>query len=257
MVLHMSGELFPEILTKFDNQLSKGDVGDWIFPSSNSEGIPDLLPSLQPRGLELPINRWGTIARKTRMDGGTFHFYTDDYRFNALWKDPSDIINSGCRAIVEPNFSTNGDMPKVIAKSYVYAKRWIARWCQSYGIEIWVDLAMNDHYYDIALLGVPKGWKAYSTFLYTRDYDFKELEDQFSLACDHAGTDEIMFLVYGGEHDTQAKCQARGWLWAPAHQQAYLRNIGGTKQRQPPTMKALEKQIKIESPKLATLMDWC
>jgi hypothetical protein len=77
------------------------------------------------------------------------------------------------------------------------------------------------------------------------------------MACDHAGTDEILFWCYGGEGDTQAKCQARGWLWTPAHQQAYLRNIGGGKQRQPPTMKSLEKQVKIEMPKLATLDDWC
>ena len=244
----MSGELFPAIL-------SKKDVGDWLFPSSNNEGIPNLLPSLQPRGLETPINRWGAKARKVRVEGQTIHFYTDDYRFNALWKDPSPIINCGCRAMAEPNFSTNGEMPLVVAKSYIYAKRWISRWAQSYGIEIWADLAVNNNLYDIALIGVPKGWRAYSTFIYTRGYSFKELEDQFAIACDHAGTDDILFWVYGGEHDTQAKCQARGWLWTPAHQQAYLRNIGGTKQRKPASMKRLEKHIKIEP--LCTLEMFC
>ena len=65
----MSGDLFPQIL-------SKKDIGDWIFPSSNSEGIPDLLSSLQPRGLELPINRIGAKARKCRVEGQTLHGYT-------------------------------------------------------------------------------------------------------------------------------------------------------------------------------------
>jgi hypothetical protein len=244
--------LFPEIL-------NKEMVGDWKWPSTNEFGIPDLLPSLQPRALELPLNRWGTIARKTRVEGSTYHFYEDDYKFTGLWKDPTPIVNSGCRAICAPNFSTNGDMPKAVVLAYLYMSKWICRWAQSYGIEIWADLALNEEWYDLALLGIPKGkWKAYSTFVYTRDYKFKELEDQYELACKHAGTEEgVMFLVYGGEHDTQSKCQARGWLWTPAHQQAYLRNIGGTKQRQPKTMKALEKQVKIELPKLATLEDWC
>lgn len=248
----------------FPHNLTANDVGDWIWPSSNSEGIPDLLLEVQPRGLELPLNRWGAIARKTRVEGCTYQFYCDDYRFDGLWRDPTPIVNSGCRAVCEVNFSTNGEMPRAVALWYVYAKRWLSRYWQSYGIEIWVDLAMNDHYYDIALLGVPEGYRAYSTFIYTRDYDFKELEDQFSLACDHAHTDQPLFLVYGGEHDTQAKCQARGWLWTPAHQQAYLRNIGGTKQRQPKLPRSvsngkLGRKIEacIEQPRLATLEDWC
>lgn len=256
----MSGELFPEILTK-------KDIGDWIFPSSNYYGIPDLLPSLQPRGLELPVNRIGAQARKNRVEGQTLHGYTDDYRINGLWKDPSWLVNSGCSALVEPNFSTNGEMPKAIALSYVYAKRWIARWAQSYGIEIWVDLAMEACHHDIALLGVPKGWKAYATYTYLRGYDIDEwLMPQYELAVKNAGTSEILFWVYGGEEQIQELCQEKGWLWTPAHQQAYLRNVGGTKVRKEkqPRMprqrgiKALEKDMIIEEmvPKYKTLEQW-
>lgn len=255
----MSGELFPEILTK-------RDVGDWIFPSSNYYGIPDLLSSLQPRGLELPVNRIGAKARKCRVEGQTLHGYTDDYRINGLFKDPSWLINSGCRALVEPNFSTNGEMPKAVALSYVYAKRWIARWAQSYGIEIWVDLAMNEHHADIALLGVPNGWKAYATYTHITGYDDERLFRQYDQAVAHAGTDEILFWVYGGEDHIQELCQERGWLWTPAHQQAYLRNVGGTKVREDKQPKLprkrgnrqMEKGIMIEDMrKTATLMDWC
>lgn len=246
----MSGELFSEILTK-------KDVGDWIFPSSNYYGIPDLLPSLQPRGLELPVNRIGAKARKARVEGQTLHGYTDDYRINGLWKDPSWLINSGCRALVEPNFSTNGEVPKTIALSYVYAKRWISRWAQSYGIEIWVDLAMNERHCDIALLGVPQGWRAYATYTYTTGYDDERLFKQHDLAVKHAGTEEILFWVYGGEDRIQELCQEHGWLWTPAHQQAYLRNVGGTKIRKPKTLKQLEKKIKIEDNHKMTLEMFC
>ena len=245
----MTGELFPQILTK-------KDIGDWVFPSSNSEGIPDLLLSLQPRGLELPVNRIGAKARKCRVEGQTLHGYTDDYRINGLFRDPSWLVNSGCRALVEPNFSTNGEMPKAVALSYVYAKRWIARWAQSYGIEIWVDLEMTERYRDIALIGVPEGWKAYATYTYTRDYDDDWLFDQYDMAVKHAGTSEILFWVYGGEGHVEKMCREHGWLWTPAHQQAYLRNVGGGKVReakQPKTLKQLEKKVKIEEPKYKTL----
>jgi hypothetical protein len=252
----MSGELFPEILTK-------KDIGDWIFPSSNYYGVPDLLPSLQPRGLELPVNRIGAKARKCRVEGQTLHGYTDDYRINGLFKDPSWLANSGCRALVEPNFSTNGEMPKAVALSYVYAKRWIARWAQSYGIEIWVDLAMNERHSDIALLGVPKSWKAYATYTYITGYDDEWLFRQHDQACKHSGINEsegLLFWVYGGEDHIQELCQERGWLWTPAHQQAYLRNVGSGKvrtEKPPKSLKQLEKKIKIEEPKLMTLQDWC
>jgi hypothetical protein len=246
----MAAELYREIITK-------KDVGDWIFPSSNYYGIPDLLPSLQPRGLELPVNRIGAKARGVRVEGQTLHGYTDDYRITGLWKDPSWLINSGCRALVEPNFSTNGEMPKAVALSYVYAKRWIARWAQSYGIEIWADLAMNEHHADIALLGVPKGWKAYATYTYIKGYDDEWLFRQHEQAVNHAGTNEILFWVYGGESHTQELCQENGWLWTPAHQQSYHRNVGATAQRQPKTLKQLEKKIKIEAPKkIVTLEAW-
>ena len=244
----MAAELFSEIITK-------KDIGDWIFPSSNYYGVPDLLPSLQPRGLELPVNRIGAKSRGTRIEGQTLHGYTDDYRINGLWKDPSWLVNSGCRALVEPNFSTNGEMPKTVALSYIYAKRWVARWAQSYGIEIWVDMAMNPEHADIALLGVPKGWKAYATYTYITGYDDEWLFRQYEQAKARAG-DWCMFWVYGGEDHTRELCQENGWLWTPAHQQAYHRNVGGTKQRQPKSLKQLEKTIKIENDSM-TLEQWC
>ena len=253
----MSGEIFHEIL-------SRCDVGDYKFPSSNYYGIPDLLLSCQPIGLELPVNRWGAKARKERLEGQTIHFYADDYRFTKLWLDPSNIVNCGCNAMVEPNFSTNGEMEKVVALSYVYMKRWIARWAQAQAkpIKIWVDLAMAEEHADIALLGVPKGWKAYATYTYITGYDDERLFRRHDQAIQHAGTDEILFWVYGGEEHIQELCQEHGWLWTPAHQQAYLRNVGGTKMRQAKMPKSvsngrLGKKLSIEEPKMMTLEDWC
>jgi hypothetical protein len=256
--------------------LSIKDVGDWIWPSSNSEGIPDLLLSPQPRGLRLPVNRWGAKARKERVEESTYQFFSDDYRFEGLWRDPTPIINSGCRAVVEPNFSTNGEMPRAVAKWFIYAKRWLARYWQSYDIEIWVDLAVNEWHSDIALLGVPKwhydangdfqpGYRAYATYTYITGYDDERLFRQYDQAVKNAGvttSEGLLFWVYGGEEHIQELCQEQGWLWTPAHQQAYLRNVGGNKMRQPKMPKSvsngrLGKKLKVEEKQLTTLELWC
>jgi hypothetical protein len=248
----MTGELFPAILTK-------KDVGDWIFPSSNAQGVPDLNPRLQPLGLEAPVNRWGAKARKNRVEGQTIHFYTDDYRFTGLWKDPTQIINSGARAMAECNFSTNSEMPESVVQAYIYMKRWISTWAQKQGgLEIWVDVAIDKRWHDIALLGVPRGWKSYSTYTYITSYDPEEwLIPQYEMCVNHAGDEHINFWVYGGEEEVQKLCLEHGWLWTPAHQQAYLRNVGGNKVRVPKTLKQLEKTVKIEEPKYKTLEMFC
>lgn len=203
------------------------DVPDALFPSDNEWGVPLLDRDLQANGLVLPVNRWGTFGRKTRM-AGTYHFYTDDYRFEGVWADPTPVLTSGCVALVEPNFSTNDDMPRVVVLWHIYRKRWLARFWQSFGVRIWVDLAIAPKHRDLSLLGVPKGWKAYATYTYSRDYDPQWLMADWAQAVEHAGTESILFWVYGGNESTEAMCRERGWLWTPAHQQAYFRNVRAT-----------------------------
>jgi hypothetical protein len=145
-------------------KLKSTDVGDWIFPTDNDFSIPLLSKDLQPRGLELPTNRWGARARRDRIEGGTFHFYTDDYRFEALWKSPAPVVNSGAHAVAETNFSTNDEMPLAVFLWHLYRKRWLSRYWQSYNVEIWADLAVAPRYRQYALLGVPAGWRAYATY---------------------------------------------------------------------------------------------
>jgi len=68
---------------------------------------------------------------------------------------------------------------------------------------------------DIMLLGVPKGWRAYATRGYTDRLDFTVAE--YELACNHAETDDILFLLYGGGKACQALAQEREWVWVPEH----------------------------------------
>lgn len=171
------------------------DVPDTLWPSDNEFGIPALDINLCARGAELPFLAWGSISRKTKNQG-TWHFYVDDYRFNRIYERPDDVLLSNCRTIVEPNFSCFDQMPRVVVLWNTYKKRWFSRLCQSYGIRILVDLNVSVNFHDENFIGVPKGWHSYATRGYTERISATERE--FQLACEHAGTSSIYFVVYGG-----------------------------------------------------------
>lgn len=171
------------------------DVPDTLWPSNNEFGIPTLDINLCARGVDLPFLAWGSISRKTK-NHGTWHFYVDDYRFNRIYERPDDVLLSNCRAIVEPNFSCFDQTPRVVVLWNTYKKRWFSRLCQNYGIRILVDLNVSVNFYNENFLGVPKGWHSYATRGYTERISATEKE--YQLACEHAGTSSIYFLVYGG-----------------------------------------------------------
>ncbi len=191
-------------------RLTRHDVPDMVFPTDNDWGVPLLDAKLQATGLVAPFVRWGTGSRRTRHSG-TNHFYTDDYRFSALWDDPAPVVNSGCSAVVEPNFSIYIDMPAAVALWAVYRKRWLARFWQMYGIRVFADLNVAENHADLNLLGIPKGWRSWATRGYTERMDSTIRE--YERAVVHAGTDDILFLVYGGGKQVEALCRKRGWLW--------------------------------------------
>jgi hypothetical protein len=120
-------------------------------------------------------------------------------------------VNTFCVNCVEPNFSIYNQMPLPVALWATYRKRWCARWWQSRGIKILVDLNVAEQYAEMNLLGVPKGWNAYATRGYTDGLQATERE--FALACEHAGTASILFVVYGGGRKVMEYCRERGWLW--------------------------------------------
>lgn len=195
-------------------QLSRYDVPDALFPSDNVWGVPTLLPDLQSTNVGLPVSLWGAMGRKKRMRG-TWLFYCDDYRFEALWTDPSGVVNTQCAGAVEPNFTIGPQTPRAVALWQIYRKRWLARWWQDYGIRVFVDVNVDiETFGDIVLLGVPKGWKAYATRGYSKRMEFTLAE--YELAKAHAGC-EPLFLLYGGGAACRELARERGWVYVSEH----------------------------------------
>jgi hypothetical protein len=193
--------------------LHAGDVPDAIWPSDNEYGIPLLDMQWQANAFDAPIIAWGEKARIAKHKGSTVHFYVDDYRFDALWRDPAALQRFGAITAVEPNTSIYTDMPMAVALYQMYRKRWMARWWQTLGIRIVVDLNISERYADLALLGVPKGWAWYATRGYAKRLDGADREYERAVA--HAAPNTVQFMVVGGGRVAKTHCMERGWLWVP------------------------------------------
>lgn len=201
-------------------ELTRADVPDALFASDNEWGVPVLDVRYQATSIVQPVTKWGTMARHNiRMDG-TWHFYTDDYKFDALFKDPTPVVNSGCLNACEINVSTHPAAPRAMALYGIYMKRWLARYWQSKGVRVLVDMNVEPEFNDLNMLGVPKGWKAYVTRGYSqRPDDIDIILEQYRLACERAGTDEILFWLYGGGQRVKAVAAEHQWVWVQEHLQ--------------------------------------
>ena len=204
------GETGGEPLEFLELPLAEG-VPDTVWPSDNHWGIPTLDINRQADAFDLPIETWGAKKRGTKA--GTLHFYTEDYRFNAIWDKPASVLKASAVNIVEPNFSVYDQVPRVFALWQTYKKRWLARYWQTMGARIFVDLNVARPYDDINLIGVPRGWQSYATRGYTGR--LSSLDEELEIAKAHAGG-SVLFLVYGGGVKVIDWCKAHaadGALW--------------------------------------------
>ncbi len=195
-----------------DFLIQPDSVPDALFPTNNDLDIPVLSLDYQADCVALPVRCWGQYKR-TAANDGTWHFYTDDYRFQNLWVNPLPIVNTGCRAVVEPNFSINEQMPRAVALWRIYQKRWLSRYWQSHGIRVFADLNVAIEQAELNLLGIPQGYNAFATRGYVKWIE--DIERQFETAQRIAGIIEPLFLVYGGGMRIKEMCHEKHWVWIP------------------------------------------
>lgn len=183
---------------------------DWLYPTDNEYGIPSLLTQGRD-GLDLPLTAWGSVGRSTRMPG-TWHFYVDDYRFEALFNTPDKVISTNPRGVVEANSSIFDQTPRAVAIWLIYRKRWLARYWQSQGLRLWVDMNVPAAFQKDNLLGVPDGWSHFAT----RGYDRRvsALDVEYEAASARCGSEPV-FAVVGGGRKVAEWCQSRPVIHVP------------------------------------------
>ena len=195
-------------------------LGDYLYPSDNEFEIPTLLTDNQPVHLELPFTPWGVEGRY-KKGITTYHFYVDDYRFERLFKDPILLLTSGCKAVVEPNCSIHDQTPVAYAIYQIYRKRYLARYLQECGMQVWVDLNVSHRFARYNLLGVPKGYNAF----FTRGVSGWQphLELNLKMAQEISGKEQPNMYVYGGGKDIEEWCREKGIRYL-AEYMSHLRN---------------------------------
>ena len=187
-------------------------IQDCLWPSNNDLEIPTLDIDMQAQDVTIPFLCYGEQKRTFHMEGnGTLHFYTDDYRYSDIYNRPEKILQHNPRNIVEPNFSLFNEMPIAFGLQAIYKKRWIARAMQARGIRIFVDLNVAQKYYQMNMLGVPMGWRAFAT----RGYSDRlaNLEFEYGIAKTWARDKSPLFVVYGGGKDSRDFCKRVGAVY--------------------------------------------
>lgn len=179
-------------------------LGDRIYDSNNDFDIPNLRLDEQPTtGLLVPFSAWGADTR-LKKDVQTYHFYVEDYRFEAIWKDPTTVLNSGCSAVVEPNLSLFDTTPVAFGLQQIYKKRWIARYFQECGVKVYADLNVARKFYKYNRMGIPDGYNAFATRGYADRQEYLKMEIQ--TAREISGKDTPNMIVYGGGEKIKELC---------------------------------------------------
>lgn len=183
---------------------------DVLYDSNNKFDIPNLLLEEQAGRLELPFSPWGANSR-LRKDVTTYHFYVDDYRFEALFKDPVKLILSNCKAVVEPNCSCHDQTPIAYGIQLIYKKRWLCRYLQECGIKVYADLNVSHKFIEYNKMGIPEGYNAFAT----RGLDgwMESLKSDLQVAQEISGLDRPNLIVYGGGDEIQEFCHKKGLLY--------------------------------------------
>ena len=137
-----------------------------------------------------------------------------------LFKNPILLLQSGCKAIVEPNCSIHDQTPVAYAIYQIYRKRYLARYLQECGMQVWVDLNVSHRFAEYNLLGVPEGYNAF----FTRGVSGWQphLELNLEMAQRISGRREPNMYVYGGGKDIEAGTPDNGPCFCHRPAQAAL-----------------------------------
>ncbi len=185
---------------------------DCLLPSDNLLEIPSLRLDVQPSSVGIPFLCFGEQKRSKDMHGrGVLHFYTDDYRWSAVYEHPERILRHNPGAVVEPNYSLFNDTPVAFGLQSIYRKRWIGRRMQDHGIPVFVDLNVANKYYALNLFGIPKGYGAFCTRGYADR--LPALEYEYMIAERIADGNRLTFVVYGGGEPAKQWCREKGCVY--------------------------------------------
>jgi hypothetical protein len=196
-------------------------LADTIFPGEPEFGIPMLSLDYEAKEVPAKFAKWAELSAKDKEIMG-WHFYTKDYKLTNIWYNPDLLLAGKASIFAEVNFSIRNAHGRAYALGEIERKRKIARWLQSKGRYILVDLNVGRKYLQDNFLGVPLGWKSYITRGSVEKLPY--ILDQFDAAIKHAQGDEIFGVIYGGGVDVEDFAKEAGAVYVPERMTAVREN---------------------------------
>lgn len=120
--------------------------------------IPVLAPVTELKPLEWRCfgeRRTNSFTRETGV-----HFFTDDYRFTSVWRQPQKYADMFARAgaVMTPDFSMYRDMPLSLQIYNHYRKHWCGQFWQSRGVVVIPTISWSgSESWDFCFDGEPRG----------------------------------------------------------------------------------------------------
>ena len=124
------------------------------------DGIFDI-PLLQTDEIDLEeIELIGYYKLCDNKTEAIVHFFMDDYKFEAMWKDPEPRIErlKEYRAVLTPDFSMYTEMPLSIKVYNTFRSRWCGAYMQDKGIKVIPTVSWGEpNTFWFCFDGIPKG----------------------------------------------------------------------------------------------------
>lgn len=148
------------------------------YPGEGRYGIPIIAGARQ-----VQPERLCPWAGRKGVDGGdlidgAWHFYADDYRFEALWKRPDQYDQQVERAaaVLTPDFSVYRDWPWAAQLWNTYRSRWVGARGEARGRVVVPTVNWGTwESYDFAFAGVARGATVSVSTVGTREPDAQRL----------------------------------------------------------------------------------
>lgn len=109
----------------------------WAFKGSGEFGIPSL------PAVDVPLDgcrfiRFDMAMREAHPEDKIVHFFTDDYMFDRVWRDPERYLKvlERFRAVVAPDFSLYTDHPRACQIFNHFRKQWLGAYWSGMGITV-------------------------------------------------------------------------------------------------------------------------
>jgi hypothetical protein len=130
-----------------------------LFPADNDYGIPALLHTPADRVPAWLAPYRQRIRANEPLDDGAVHFFTDDYRFETVWRRPNKALEALApyQMVLSPDFSLYRDWPLMLQMWNVYRNRWCGRFWQAQGFTVIPSVSWSTtESYDFCFLGLPR-----------------------------------------------------------------------------------------------------